>query len=55
MRSGVCFWKRHKLPALADAGSARQHVDAITKVVNLHTDSYAERADNFAAIYAALA
>jgi len=47
VRSAVCFWIQHGLPALADHGSSDLNVDAITAVVNKGTDSYGERRNNF--------
>ena len=51
VRSAVCFWVQHKLPALADAGSSPANVDAITAVVNKGTSSYAQRRENFQQAY----
>jgi putative chitinase len=53
VRSAVCFWIQHGLPALADAGSSAANVDAITAVVNKSTNSYAQRRDNFRQAYQA--
>ncbi|WP_082079552.1 glycoside hydrolase family 19 protein [Cupriavidus basilensis] len=50
-RSAAYFWVDHNLHKKADEGSAAAHVNAITAVVNLHTNSYAARVDNFNAIY----
>ena len=47
VRSAVCFWIQHRLPALADHGSSDLNVDAITAVINENTPSYGERRDNF--------
>jgi putative chitinase len=47
LRSAVCFWLRNNLPKVADQGDTDAHVDAVTKVVNLHTTSYAARRENF--------
>ena len=47
VRSAVCFWTQHGLPALADQGSSDLNVDAITAVINKGTDSYGDRRDNF--------
>ena len=47
VRSAVCFWVQHGLPALADHGSSDLNVDAITAVINKDTPSYGERRDNF--------
>ena len=49
LRSAVCFWLIHSLPALADRGKLPQDVDRITRVVNKNTDSYNARQKNFAA------
>ena len=53
LRSAVCFWIRNKLHTLADAGSADEHVNAITAVINKNTKSYAQRRDHFATAWAA--
>jgi predicted chitinase len=50
-RSAAYFWVGHNLPAEADKGASAAQVDAITAIVNLHTDSYAARVNNFNAIY----
>ena len=47
VRSAVCFWVQHGLPALADHGSSGLNVDAITAVINKGTNSYAQRRANF--------
>ena len=47
VRSAVCYWVQHGLPALADHGSSDLNVDAITAVINKGTDSYGDRRDNF--------
>lgn len=47
IRSAVGFWIRNRLHLLADKGDTGAAVDAITAKVNLHTDSYASRRDNF--------
>ena len=47
VRSAVCFWVQHGLPALADHGSGPLNVDAITAVINKKTNSYAQRRANF--------
>ena len=47
VRSAVCFWIQHDLHMLADRGSADADVDRITAVINLNTDSYADRRANF--------
>ena len=50
-RSAAFFWVTNHLPELADHGSMPAQVNAITAVVNLHTDSYAARVENFQAIW----
>lgn len=50
-RSAVFFWLRHALHAIADRGEAGVNVDAITKIVNKHTDSYDARREHFASIW----
>lgn len=50
-RSAAYFWISHNLPAEADKGASTAQVNAITAIVNLHTDSYAARVDNFNQIY----
>jgi putative chitinase len=47
VRSAVCFWVQHGLPALADHGSSDLNVDAITAVINKDTPSYGDRRNNF--------
>lgn len=47
VRSAVCFWVGHRLHKLADHGHAPADVDRITAVVNLRTDSYENRRNNF--------
>lgn len=54
LRSAVCFWIENGLHLLADAGSEAAHVDAITKIVNRYTDSYAARRSHFSTAWAAL-
>ena len=54
LRTAVCFWLDYKLPALADAGSERAHVDAVTAVVNKNTPSYGARWTHFQAIWPVL-
>ena len=51
VRSAICFWLQHGLPALADAGSSEANVDAITAVVNKNTNSYEQRRQNFQRAY----
>lgn len=53
LRSAVCFWIENGLHTLADAGGEPDHVDAITKVMNLYTDSYAARRAHFVTAWAA--
>lgn len=53
LRSAVCFWIMNKLHTLSDAGSGDSDVNAITAVINKHTDSYAQRRDHFTAAWAA--
>ena len=50
-RSAAYFWVAHRLPEVADQGPTANQVNAITAIVNLHTDSYAERVINFETIY----
>ena len=38
VRSAVCFWIQHGLPAIADQGSSGPNVDAVTKKVNPGTN-----------------
>jgi putative chitinase len=47
IRSAVGFWVENGLQLLADKGATGADVDRITAKVNLHTDSYAGRRDNF--------
>lgn len=47
VRSAVCFWIEHGLQSLADKGETDAAVDSITEVINLNTDSYANRRSNF--------
>ncbi len=49
LRSAIGFWTMNKLPALADRGAQDADIDRITAVINLRTDSYAERRANFRA------
>lgn len=53
LRSAVCFWIENGLHTLADAGSEPAHVDAITKIMNLYTDSYDARRGHFVSAWAA--
>jgi predicted chitinase len=50
-RSAAYFWVANNLPTTADKGSTADQVNAITAIVNVHTDSYAARATNFDVIY----
>ncbi|CAJ0818168.1 chitinase [Ralstonia flaminis] len=50
-RSAAYFWVQHALASKAEKGSQPEHVNAITAVVNLYTDSYAARVDNFNRIF----
>ena len=47
VRSAVCFWILHGLDKLADKGETDEDVDRITAIINLNTDSYADRRANF--------
>lgn len=47
VRSAVGFWVRNGLHLLADRGATGADVDRITAKINLKTDSYAARRDNF--------
>ncbi|BDB26153.1 lytic transglycosylase domain-containing protein [Cupriavidus sp. P-10] len=51
VRSVVCFWISNKLPEIADTGHGDSVVDKITAVINLHTDSYGDRRNNFHVIW----
>ena len=50
-RSAAFFWVDHNLHIEAEKGATPAQVNAITAIVNLHTDSYAARVDNFNEIY----
>jgi predicted chitinase len=50
-RSAAYFWVKHNLAAKADEGPGAVQVNAITAIVNLRTDSYAARVNNFNAIH----
>ena len=50
-RSAAYFWVGHNLPAKADEGGEPKHVNAITAIVNFHTNSYGARVENFNTIY----
>ena len=54
VRSAVCFWIEHGLDKLADKGATGDDVDRITAVINLNTDSYADRRANFVVAQSAL-
>jgi predicted chitinase len=45
------FWLSNHLFAEADKGANSATVDAITKIINEATDSYAKRRDNFERIF----
>lgn len=45
--SAMGFWYIKNLNAMAESGVSGNHVDAITQIINLHTDSYQERRNNF--------
>ena len=47
IRSVVCFWIEKKLYRLADRGTDLAVVDAISKVINKHTDSLISRQRHF--------
>lgn len=51
VRSGVYFWLKNNLFLRADEGAGREHVDAVTRIINRDTDSYAKRWNNFERIY----
>lgn len=53
VRSAVCYWLQHGLQKKADAGDKDADVDSITKVINLHTESYAQRRTHFKTAYKA--
>lgn len=46
-RSAAFFWVRHNLATEADKGAQAANVNAITSIVNLYTDSYGARVNNF--------
>uniref|UniRef100_UPI0005FA18B1 glycoside hydrolase family 19 protein n=1 Tax=Vibrio neptunius TaxID=170651 RepID=UPI0005FA18B1 len=50
-RSAAFFWVHNKLYQLADNGTDYSVSYSITKVVNLHTDSYQYRFNNFNQLY----
>ena len=47
VRSAIWFWLNGKLYDIADKGSSRAVVDEITAVINIGTDSYSQRYDEF--------
>lgn len=47
VRSAVYFWLHHKLYEKADKGATDDNVNAITKTINEHTDSYEARRAHF--------
>lgn len=47
VRSAIRFWLKFKLYDVADIGASGEQVDAITKVINEATDSYAARRAHF--------
>jgi putative chitinase len=47
MVSAMAYWSDKNLNTIADQGSKGSDVDAVTAVVNLNTDSYSKRRDNF--------
>ncbi|MDR3435269.1 hypothetical protein [Telmatospirillum sp.] len=47
VRSAISFWGLHGLARLADQGDRPTNVDSITKIINLHTDSYVKRREHF--------
>ncbi|WP_174977885.1 hypothetical protein [Pandoraea bronchicola] len=49
-RSAAYFLVANRLPEIADQGETEVQVNAITAVVNKHTDSYEERTKNFETI-----
>jgi predicted chitinase len=51
VRSAIYFWIANHLPEIADTGHTDNVVDQITAVINLHTDSYGARKNNFHAIW----
>ena len=53
IRSAICYWNEHNLPAKADHGSAPENVNEITAVINKKTDSYGKRRAHFVTTYAA--
>ncbi|MNI82115.1 hypothetical protein D3C73_1387930 [compost metagenome] len=47
VRSAIRFWLKFKLYDVADRGANGEQVDAITKVINEATNSYADRRAHF--------
>lgn len=47
VRSAIRFWLKFKLYEIADKGKTSTQVDAITRVINLATDSYVDRRSHF--------
>ncbi|WP_281991300.1 hypothetical protein [Aquimarina aggregata] len=45
--SAMGYWTSNNLNNLADNGSNDSHVNAITAVINLYTESYAQRREHF--------
>ncbi|MFK4028163.1 hypothetical protein [Stutzerimonas balearica] len=52
-RSAANFWISNRLYELADKGDCPETVDAITRLVNLNTDSYQARRANFEKLWSA--
>lgn len=50
VRSAIFFWLDHDLPGLADGGLTDAATDAITRRIDRHTSTYAERRDMMRAI-----
>ncbi|WP_170607397.1 phage minor head protein [Ruegeria arenilitoris] len=46
VRSAIFFWVDNNLHTVADRGITRSATDAITRVINRHTDSYGQRWNN---------
>jgi len=51
VRSAIYFWIANHLPEIADTGHTDDVVDKIAAVINLDTDSYGARKNNFHAIW----
>ena len=45
--AGLGFWIKNDIYKIADMGKAEVNVDNVTKVINLHTDSYIHRREHF--------